>query len=100
LLKYTEKTRLLRQNCKKIILKKLEKKSSTIAQIYELVKVQLDSFCDDSIKCVCGKKGSKQPEWKHQIRWALSDLKEEKMIFLHKKSGRYESIKYLESKGV
>lgn len=31
-------------------------------------------LCDDDIECTCGGKHNGQPEWRHQVRFAIWDL--------------------------
>lgn len=44
-------------------------------QIYKHIKSLHPNLCDDDIECTCGGIPNRQPEWKHQVRWAQQDLK-------------------------
>lgn len=44
-------------------------------QLYDQVKNMHPTLCDDSVHCCCGKNPTYQPEWKHKVRWAQQDLK-------------------------
>jgi len=44
-------------------------------EIYKHIKSLHPDLCDDAIECTCGGTPNRQPEWKHQVRWAQQDLK-------------------------
>ncbi len=67
--------RSVRKVSKTIIPEILSKSPIKIANIIEEIKKQCPDLCDDDIKCECGGNTKNKPEWKHQIRWAVADLK-------------------------
>jgi len=67
--------RTVRLSSKDIILDLLKKSSTNIDTILAAVKTKNKKLCDDNIKCECGKSNRSAPEWRHQVRWALQDLK-------------------------
>jgi len=50
----------------------------TTQKLYSRMEDMHPGLCDDSISCTHG--NSKQPEWKHQMRWAQQDLKHDGQI--------------------
>jgi hypothetical protein len=50
-------------------------------EVYGTVRGYLPDQCDDTIGCRCGGRVSGQPEWKHQVRWAIRDLVRKKVLF-------------------
>ena len=81
--KYNEETRKIRKLAREFIPKLLEKEPLAAKIIVEKTKVKFPKNCDDSIKCECGGKNQKnsgRPEWKHQVLWAIQDLKYSKKI--------------------
>lgn len=71
---YPDHVRIVRQISKPIIIKFLEEKSFTLNEVAEQIKNKLPKNCDNLVMCEC-KGGSAYPEWRHQVRWALQDLK-------------------------
>lgn len=65
---------------------------STLGPIYKIVKEKHPTYCDGLVKCICGHKETKRPEWKHQVRWALWDLRYNGTLNYSKTSREY-SIK-------
>ena len=55
----------------------------------EHVQNKEPDLCDDTIKCECGGFAPNRPEWKHQIRWAIVDLKYSEKITYSKKTKLY-----------
>jgi len=45
-------------------------------------------FCDDEFICKC-KSSPRYPEWKHQVRWAIQDLKYHSIITVDKTTKFY-----------
>lgn len=43
-------------------------------EIYEHIKSRHPNLCNDNIKCNCGGIVTEQPEWKHQVRFAIWDM--------------------------
>ena len=81
--KYNEETRKIRKLAREYIPKLLEKEPLAAKIIVEKTRVKFPKNCDDSIKCECGGKNQKnsgRPEWKHQVLWAIQDLKYSKKI--------------------
>lgn len=89
--KYDKTLRSLRMIAKEIILEEIKEKPLRLETLYKLIRKKKGEMCDDNIKCSCGRE-TLQPEWKHQIRWALYDLKYKKEISLDKESGLYKKI--------
>jgi hypothetical protein len=87
--KELRKVRLLAKTAIPEILKKIPMKSS---DIIEHMRKQYPDLCDDSIKCECRKNKKGNPEWKHQIRWALEDLKYSGNISYSKETKFYEVV--------
>lgn len=73
--KYSEKIRQVRKISKKIIPKLLENGPIEISTLIEHMKKQYPDLCNNSVNCECGRYPSSRPEWQHQIRWAIADLK-------------------------
>ena len=87
--KYSEEVRAVRKISKKIIPELLKSKSKGILAIMEHVQNKEPDLCDDTIKCECGGFAPNRPEWKHQIRWAIVDLKYSEKITYSKKTKLY-----------
>ncbi len=51
-----------------------------VNEIYERVKKTFPELCDNQVPCSCGGVVRKQPEWCHQVRWALQDLKDRAIV--------------------
>ena len=90
--RYPEKIRKVRQISKKIIPKILKNKPMQVSKIIEYIKQQHPDLCDDSVKCECGGIVRKNTEWKHQIRWAIADLKYSEKITYSNKTELYSLI--------
>jgi len=67
----------------------LKKKSLTLGPIYEEIKKKYSEDCDESVICNCGDKETSRAEWKHQVRWALQDLRYTGKINYSKKTREY-----------
>ncbi len=87
--KYSENIRSIREVARYDILLLLGKKPKTSVEIFKFIKSNSGNLCDDSITCVCGKSYGERPEWKHQIRWALQDLKHYGKIDFNKQTKKY-----------
>lgn len=74
-LKYNQEIRSIRKNGKKQILKILTDKPHSTNEIIDLIKEKNQDLYDDSIKCECIGGSETTPEWQHQLRWAIQDLK-------------------------
>ena len=91
MVKYPEKIRQVRKISKNIILKLLENGPIEVSTLIEHIKKQYPDLCNNSINCECGKTTSR-PEWQHQVRWAIADLKySEKIVYLNE-TKRYALI--------
>ena len=73
--KYSKKVTEIRNLIKPTILQLLKSKPRTIEFIYNKTSNKFPHKCNNDIKCECGNKIRKSPEWKHQVRWAIQDLK-------------------------
>lgn len=69
----------------------LEKKSLKIKEINSQIKKKYSEECEESTPCICGKRKSKFPEWKHQIGKTLWKLRIQNKI-KYDKSTEYYSI--------
>ena len=90
--KYPEKVTNIRGLAKKEIPKILRKKPLTSTFILSRIKETYTEYCDDDYFCQCGKISGKQPEWKHQVRWAIQDLKFNSMIQYDKREMSYSLL--------
>jgi len=76
LAKYPTHIRNVRKLAQLEILNILKNGPSTVKNITKIIQSKNKKICDDSITCDCsGRKNSSRPEWKHQIGWAVQDLK-------------------------
>lgn len=73
--KYSEEIKNIRKISRNIIIEHLKNGPSTVHQIWDLVQTTNKKICNNSVECTCGKNRGTTPEWKHQVRWALQDLK-------------------------
>jgi len=89
---YPPHMREVRRKSKEMILEILAKDSSTIKEFYKSIKKTHTKICDEEIKCTCGKNNGTSPEWKHQVGWALEDLKYRGKITYDKKTKLYSII--------
>ena len=80
LAKYSEEVRSVRKITREILVPVLQEKPRNMMQIWKIIKKDNPELCDDEIKCTCGKKEGTAPEWKHQVRWGVQDLKYNKKI--------------------
>lgn len=80
---------MVRKVSKKIIPELLEDGPKGILAIMEYVQNKKLDLCNDSIKCECGGFAPNRPEWKHQIRWAIVDLKYSEKITYSKETKIY-----------
>ena len=78
--KYGGKLKELRTKSRELIPELLATSSKGTNQIFSEIRKKAPDLCDDKIICQCGRKLKKTPEWKHQIRWAIQDLKLKKVI--------------------
>ena len=78
--KYGGKLKELRVKSRELIPELLTTSSKGTNQIFTEIRKKVPDLCDDKIICQCGRKPKKTPEWQHQIRWAIQDLKLKKVI--------------------
>ncbi len=71
--------RELRKLCREN-LRMMLTKPSNIQEIYSDVIARFPSECSDANMCTCGGISGTQPEWKHQVRWALQDAKHQGFV--------------------
>lgn len=64
----------LRKKCRHFLLTLLSE-SMQISKVYLGVRAEFPQLCNDRILCSCGEVIRTDPEWHHQVRWALQDLK-------------------------
>ena len=91
--KYSDDILEVRKISGAIIPKLLADKSRTLEYIFSIIKNKYSKNCDDKIKCKCGKTNRSIQEWKHQVRWAIQDLKYSKKLVYDKESRLYSLIK-------
>lgn len=72
--KYNHDVLSVRSLSKVIILQTLENKSQIRDDLMKVIKQKLPENCNDGILCICTN-GNGKPEWMHQVRWSLNDLK-------------------------
>ena len=89
IMKYPEKVRQLRSISRKEIPIMLKNGSLSSTEIASKIKTKYISLCDNEIKCACGKNSSNRPEWQHQIKWGILDLKYQKKIKFSEIDGKY-----------
>ncbi len=89
LAKYPRKIISLRKIAVREITALLKKKPLTLGPIYKEIKKKYPEDCDESIICSCGDKKTSRAEWKHQVRWALQDLRYAKKIGHNQKTREY-----------
>ena len=90
--KYNEETRKIRKLAREYVPKLLEKEPLAAKIIVEKTRVKFPKNCDNSIKCECdgkNQKNSGRPEWKHQVLWAIQDLKYSKKIVFDSEEKNY-----------
>lgn len=90
--KYPDEVRKVRRISKEMIPKILKEKKCSVSYFYEEFQKQNPDLCNDEVKCKCGK-NTKRPEWKHQIQWAVADLRYHKKIAYSKKTDKYSLMK-------
>jgi len=90
--KYPESMKTIRRVAKEEILKILMNKGYDVSEIVKKIKSKNRNLCDDTIKCACGNVQTNKPEWVHQIRWALQDLKYQGKIQYDKTSRIYSIL--------
>lgn len=49
----------------------------SVSDLYEYARLQHPILCDDSIRCT---HGTDEPEWRHQLRFGIWDLKSKNII--------------------
>jgi len=89
--KYNENIRKLRKLSREYLIKLLDIGTLNSKEIIDEIKLKFPEYCDDKIICTC-RQGGSYKEWKHQIQWAIQDLKHNKKIEYNKKIRKY-SIK-------
>jgi len=89
LAKYPDKMKELRKKTIELIPVLLKQRPLTIVHIFKKIQKKHKNLCDNTIICKCGKESSSIPEWKHQIRWAIQDLKFMKKITYDKEKKQY-----------
>lgn len=87
--KYPKKITSIRSLSIKQIPKLVKKNPLTALKIINSIYADNVELCDNDVKCSCGKFTRKSPEWKHQIRWAILDLKYRGKIRFNEKTGEY-----------
>jgi len=88
--KYSEKIRTVRKISRVIILDILKEKPRAIKEIFVIIRSKNKELCDDKVICMCGRTfGYNWPEWKHQIQWAIQDLKYAEKIQYDKENKIY-----------
>jgi len=88
-MKYSKEIQSIRKESKLQILGILKGKSLEIKEIIKILEDKNSEKYDESVKCVCGKMKGTSPEWKHQVRWAILDLKYTKKIILDENNKKY-----------
>jgi len=89
--KYDENVRRIRKISKKYLLEVLSKNPLTSKEILKKIKHKYPEYCDDTIMCSCGRKGSGK-EWQHQVRFGIQDLKFNKKIEFNNETRKYSKI--------
>ncbi len=89
--KYSEEIREIRKLAKNKIIDIL-KEPQTTGSILKKIKKFYPDNCNDEFLCRCGKSITVYPEWKHQIRWAIQDLKYQTIIKFDQTSKTYSLI--------
>lgn len=87
--KYDKNIRDVRKKAREIILEILKTKPRKLDFIFLSVLENCKNNFDNKITCQCGKQNRSSPEWKHQVRWAIQDLKYNKKLNYDKESGLY-----------
>jgi len=90
--KYPQKIRAVRGLAKIEIPKILKNRPQNSKFIISKFKEKQSGFCDDNFLCKC-KNQSKMPEWKHQVKWAIQDLKYASIIKVDATTKFYSMIK-------
>lgn len=88
-MKYAKEIQAIRKESKSQILEILKKKSISISEIIKIFEDKFSIKYDKSVMCTCGKNRGNKPEWKHQVRWAILDLKYTKKIILNINTKKY-----------
>ena len=91
--KYSDDILEVRKLSRELIPRLLADKSRTLEYLFSSIKNKHSKNCDDKIKCQCGKTNRSNPEWKHQVRWAIQDLKFNKKLVYDKESKLYSLVK-------
>jgi len=91
--KYDDEIRVVRKKSRKLILKILEKKPLLRDEISSAIKKELPKNCVDNILCICNY-GDSKPEWMHQVRWALTDLRRAEHIQYNPETRKYSLMEY------
>ncbi len=83
---YPEEIHKVRSECHSYLPSLLAKKPMNIETIYNNVKETIPDLCNDAILCSCGGLERNEPEWKHQVRWALNELSDRNIVFRDEQS--------------
>jgi len=78
--KYSEKIISVRRLASIEIPKMLKDYPQNSKYILSKFKEIHPGFCDDKIICKCKSSSELYPEWRHQVRWAIQDLKYNSII--------------------
>ncbi len=91
--KYPEKIISIRKLARKAIpqiLMDVPQKSNFILSKFE---EKYSEKCDNNFLCKCKNQSGSSPEWKHQVRWAIQDLKYNSLIQYDNGSETYSITK-------
>lgn len=87
--RYPEEILKLRKVAREIIPTILERNAVTSNTVLSKIKAKHADLCLDEIICNCGNKKTYMPEWKHQVYWALNDLKSRNKLNYDSKTKTY-----------
>ena len=87
--KYPEKIIEIRGLARIEIPKILKDRPQNSKFILSKIKEKHPGFCDDKFLCQCSSASKSYPEWKHQVRWAIQDLKFNSIINIDKTTKFY-----------
>lgn len=90
--KYSDDIIKVRKLARELLPKILDNKSKDLQYILAMIKKKYPENCDDETKCQCGEHVRKSPEWQHQVRWAIQDLRYHKVLAYDKKSKLYSLV--------
>jgi len=84
-----------KERFKKEILEALRMGPRTTPQIYRILKRKWPKYCDDTEKCTHYKfTGTRQPEWKHKVRWIQHTMQREFLIYLDKGTNEWKIVEW------